>query len=208
MRHGFHVISVLLVVLCVGASAATPSSAQSPPPPTRIRGTIAAIDGNLLVINTRDGSSVKVTLTDGVRLSAVKALDMAAIKSGSFIGTAAIPGADGGLQSLEVVVFPEDMRGTGEGHYDWDLAPGSSMTNATVDAVVEGTKGRDLQLSYKGGSIKISVPPGAPIVTFVPVDRSALKVGLAVFTPAVKAADGSFSSGRVVVGTDGVKPPM
>jgi len=208
MRQWVRSAVVPLGLLLAGLSLSIPSSAQSPAAPTRVRGVISAIEGNVLLIATREGPSVKVALADGVRVSAVKALDISAIKPGSFIGTAAAPGADGGLQSQEVVVFPDEMRGTGEGHYDWDLTPGSSMTNATVDAVVESADGRDLQLSYKGGSIKISVPPNVPIVTFEPFDRKDLKVGLPIYAPATKAADGSLAAARVVVGKDGLKPPM
>jgi hypothetical protein len=208
MRQRYFFSLFMLSVLLAGAAFSMPSVAQTPVAPIRVRGVISAIEADTLVVSTKDGSTVKVTLSVGVSISTVKAINISAIKPGSFIGTAAAPGADGGLQSLEVVVFPEEMRGTGEGHRDWDLTPGSSMTNATVDAVVESANGRNLQLSYKGGSLKISVPPSAPIVTFVPADRSDLKVGAPIFTSAIKAADGSLTVARVVVGKDGLAPPM
>lgn len=201
-------ISARFFLIAMAVGVAGVALAQTAPPPVRLRGTIEAVDNHAITVATREGTKIKVTINEDAKVSTVKAIDMSAIKAGSFIGTAAVPGADGELRSLEVVVFPEAMRGIGEGHYDWDLRPGSSMTNANVDAVVDSKDGRDLQLSYKGGSMKIRVPPNAPIVTIVPADRSALKPGLAVFTPAVKAPDGSFATSRVVIGSDGVKPPM
>ena len=134
--------------------------------------------------------------------------DLAAAGTGSFIGTAAVPQADGTLKAQEVVIFPESMRGVGEGHRAWDLTPDSTMTNATVEAAVAGAAGRELSLTYKGGEKKLVVPPGTPIVTLAPGDASLLKAGNHVFLSATQGADGIVTASRITVGKDGLVPPM
>ena len=161
-----------------------------------------------MIVTTREGPKLPITLTEPLTVSAVKALDLAAIQPGSYIGAASEVGPDGQLQAIEVLVFPEAARGAGEGHRDWDLKPGSLMTNATVATAAQRTAGRDVELTYKDGSKKLHVPAGAPVVTFVPAERADLKPGAPVFLTATKNADGSLSAARVVVGKDGVAPPM
>jgi hypothetical protein len=112
------------------------------------------------------------------------------------------------MQALEVLVFPEPMRGAGEGHYPWDLEQGSMMTNGTVTGAVDATSGRELSLSFKGDSNKIMVPPGTPIVTFIPAEKADLKPGTRIFCIATKNAEGRLAASRVTVGKDGVAPPM
>jgi hypothetical protein len=186
------------------ASIATPAQAQ----PQRIRGTIASLDGNVLTVATREGPQVKITLSDNYTVRALKKIDASAIAPGSFVGIAAAPVAGGGWRAMEVLLFPEAGRGTGEGHYDWDLAPGSSMTNATVTAMVNSTSGHNVNLKYKDGSIDITVPDGIPLVTPTTADRSDMKPGAAVLVGATKAADGSLTATGLTVEKDGVKPPM
>jgi hypothetical protein len=147
-------------------------------------------------------------LTPQATVSAVIPADIGAIREGTFIGTAASPGPDGQLQAHEVLIFPETMRGTGEGHYPWDLAPGSTMTNATVSAVVSGVSGRALTLTYKGQQGTVVVPPDAPIVTLAPGDDSLLKPGNHVFLSARRQPDGAYTAERIAVGKDGLVPPM
>jgi hypothetical protein len=196
-----------LIVASLAASlAATVALADSPP--VHVRGTVAGVDGQTLTVTTREGPTVSVMLSDKTGLGTMKKLDPSAITVGTFIGTAAQPGADGELEAMEVVVFPEARRGTGEGHYGWDLAPGTSMTNANVDAVVQGNAGNELTLSYKGGSVKVKVPPTVPVVTFGPADRNDLKPGTPLFIVARKADDGTMSALFVAIGKDGVAPPM
>ncbi|WP_034293432.1 hypothetical protein [Herbaspirillum sp. RV1423] len=175
--------------------------------PSRIRGTVAAASGGDVEVLTREGKKLTLHVSDSTRYSSVKSLDLSAIKQGSFIGTAGKPTANGGIQALEVVVFPEEARGAGEGHYDWDLLPGSSMTNATVSAVVSDNAGRDLNLTYQGKDIKIQVPKDVPVVTFVPATLQDVKPGLAVFAVATRGGD-DWNAARIVVEKDGVKPPM
>jgi hypothetical protein len=177
-------------------------------PPTRIRGTIAALDGQTLSINTREGSKVDVLLNDPLTVSTVKKVDLADIKPGAYVGIATRTAPHGELQALEVLVFPEAMRGAGEGHYAWDLEPGSMMTNGTVTGAVQATSGRELSMSFKGDTNKIIVPPSVPIVTFAPAERSDLKPGAPVMFGATKNTEGKLAASRVTVGKDGVAPPM
>jgi hypothetical protein len=195
----------LIILLALGCVIAGTAAAQTP---VRVRGVIEALDGTQLTVKSRDGDLVKIKLADNYAVAAVvpTALDM--IKPGSFIGTAAMKQADGSLVALEVLVFPEAMRGTGEGHYPWDLQPESTMTNATVATLADSPKGRQMTLTFKGESNQVIVPPGVPIVTFEPGDKALLKPGAKVFVGTTKAADGSLSAGRVNVGKDGLTPPM
>jgi hypothetical protein len=196
------------VILTIFAFAGV-ALAQTPAvKPERIRGEIVSLDGDTLKVQRRNGETVGIEVKPAVAISALKAMNLSEIKPGSFVGTAATTGADGKLTALEVVVFPEAARGTGEGHYAWDLAPNSTMTNANVSAVVESTSGRDLTLSYKGGSNTVTVPANVPIVTFAPATRGDLMPGKKVFVVATPAEQGGFVAQRVVVEKDGVVPPM
>ena len=198
-----------LVALIASTSLVASSvQAQSPQRNERIRGTISAFDGHTLAVKSREGKDLKVTVPDNAAVNGLSNIPMSEIKPGSYIGTAATKQADGSLRALEVLVFPEAARGAGEGHGPWDLAPESTMTNATVSAMVQGAKGRELSLQYKGGTQKVVVPEGVPIVTFSPADRSLLVPGAHVFFSAQVSPDGSLSAPRITVGRDGVKPPM
>lgn len=174
----------------------------------RVRGTIAGVSDHQLWVKTRGGKDLQVNLADDTHINTLAALRMSDIKRGRFVGVTAIPGPGDALRALEVHVFPEAQRGTAEGHYDWDLEPGSTMTNANVEAAVDTNNGKELTLSYKGGRQKIVVPPNTPIVTFVPGDRSLLKTGAQVFIVAQPAADGRLTAQRIHVGKDGLGPPM
>jgi hypothetical protein len=198
-------LSTLLLAACAALAFAAPASAQTN---VRIRGAITSLDGQVLTVKTREGPEVKIKLADNYSVAAVVPIAMDQIKAGSYVGSAAMKQADGSLKAVEVLVFPAAMKGANEGHYPWDLMPESTMTNATVEAVVDGTAGREMSLSYKGGTQKITVPAGVPIVTFEPGDKSMLTPGALVFVGSQQAADGSFSAGRVNVGKNGFKPPM
>jgi hypothetical protein len=175
--------------------------------PTRIRGTIEKLDGETLVVKSREGQELSVILSNDLKVSAVNKAQLSDIKRGDFIGTAAVPGTDGKLHAQEVLIFPEALRGTGEGYRPWDLTPDSTMTNATVAEVAEGAKGRLLKLKYKDGEKEIDVPM-EPVVTLAPGDPDLLQPGTAVFIPATKAANGTLAASRVIAGKDGVQPPM
>lgn len=195
-------VTVAALALASAAMAQTPNAK-----PSRIRGDIVSLDGNTLKVHRRSGDTVSIDLAANTPVAAVKSMQLSDIKPGSFVGTAATTGTDGKLTATEVVVFPESARGTGEGHYAWDLGPNSTMTNANVDTVVQGTDGRNLKLSYKGGSNQVTVPPNVPIVTFIPAARTDLAPGKQVFVVAAKAGQG-YTAQRVVVEKNGVVPPM
>ena len=174
----------------------------------RVRGTIESIDGSTYAIKSRDGADLKVALTDNAQIAAVVKASLADIKQGLFVGVTAMPQADGSHSALEVHIFPEAMRGTGEGHYSWDLRPQSTMTNANVDEVVTAVDGQTLTLKYKNGETKIFVPADTPIVAYVKGDNNDLKPGAKVFIAAIKQPDGTLQGRAWRVGRDGVTPPM
>ena len=203
--------STRLFAACVVACLAfvTAGSAMAQTPPTRLRGSISAIDDKTVTVATREGTTAKVNLADNWGVLLVVPVTMADIKENSFVGVASLKGADGTLNALEVLVFPENMRGVGEGHYPWDLKPESLMTNATVAKVASAPSGQTLTLTYKGGGTQtIVVKPGTPIVTFQPGTKADAKVGAKLLVTATKDADGSLKAGRLAVGKDGFTPPM
>jgi hypothetical protein len=201
---------LFVATMALVAGSTLTALAQTPPagPPTRIRGTIASVEGNKMTVNSRDGKKLEVTLNDGFTVASVTKVELSAIKETDFIGTATRTGADGKMTAIEVLVFPEAMRGTGEGFYPWDLEPGSMMTNGTVKGAVTAASGRELTIGFKDSSNTVYVPPTAPIVTFAPATRDDLKLGAPVFLIAMKNADGTLAAARVTVGKDGVAPPM
>jgi hypothetical protein len=176
--------------------------------PVRVRGTIERVEGSIYVVKNRDGAELKVTLADKPQIAGVVKASLSDIKQGLFVGVTAMPQADGSQSALEVHIFPESMRGTGEGHYAWDLRPQSTMTNANIEQVVTAVDGQTLTLKYKDGEKKIFVPSNAPIVIYVPGDMSDLKAGAKVFIVAVKQPDGTLQGRAWRVGRDGVTPPM
>ena len=177
-------------------------------PTTRLRGLIERADGPALTIATREGPSVQLTLAPDATITALVPADLAAAGPGSFVGSAAVPQPDGRLKAQEVLIFPEAMRGVGEGHRAWDLTPDSTMTNATVEATVSDVAGRVLTLTYKDGRQELLVPPGTPVVTLAPGDASLLKPGNHVFLSATQQPDGGLTASRITVGKDGLVPPM
>jgi hypothetical protein len=188
------------------AQLATAVAAETPST-VRIRGDIVSFAANTLTIHRRSGDTVTLSYDAAVPIAAVRKMQLADIKAGSFIGTGARTDVDGHLIAQEVVVFPESARGTGEGHYAWDLGPQSSMTNANVDAVVQSTSGNDLHLSYKGGTNTVTVPANVPIVTFIPAAPTDLTAGKKVFAAATLDSSNHYTAVRIVVERDGVVPP-
>jgi len=183
--------------------------AQAPQPTQRIRGDIVAIDGLNFQVKARAGETLAIKLADNYTVTAVVKIDVGAIKPGAFVGAASMPQPDGTQTALEVLVLPEAMRGSNEGHYPWDLKPGSMMTNATVaDAMVESAGGRRLTLKYKDGEKTVVVPADVPIVTFEPGDRAMVVPGAHVIITATKQPDGSLTAARIAVGKEGLVPPM
>lgn len=199
--------------LFAGMTAALACSlalAQAPAdnaPPKRLRGTVQSFEAGTLTLKERGGQTVQIAMPDSAGVSEVYPIQLSDIKPNSFIGAASMPTLDGGLRALEVVVFPEAARGTGEGHYEWDLQPGSNMTNATVSSVVSAVQGRTMKVSYKGGEKTITVPEGVPVVTFRAGDKSLLVPGAKVLVMA-RTADGKTTAQRVLAGKNGFQPPM
>ena len=200
----------LLLAGALIALLALPAAAQNTPEgtPTRIRGTVEKLDGQALTVKSRDGQELTITLAPNFTVAAVVKKSLADIKAGDFIGAASTKGTDGKLHAIEVLIFPEALRGTGEGERPWDLVPESLMTNATVAGIASAAHGQVLKVTYKGGESEIIVAPDTPIVTFAPGDASLLKPGAAIFIGALKKPDGSLSAARVNAEKDGVKPPM
>ena len=198
----------VLVSATVMAAAGSMAWAQQPPA-VRIRGTIEAVDGPLLAVKSREGTDLKVRVTDNVAVFGVANIAMSEIKQGSYIGVSAMPEPDGTQKALAVHIFPEAQRGAAEGFRPWDLRPNSTMTNATVATTVAGTDGHDILVKYKDGEKKVVVPPGTPIVTFLAGDKSELKPGAKIIIfGATRKDDGTLEANRVNVGRDGITPPM
>jgi hypothetical protein len=185
-----------------------PISAMAAGDPIRVRGTVVSIEGSALVVHSREGADVSIHLADKWGATGVVKASLSDIKPGTFIGTASLPETDGAQRAIEVVVFPEALRGYGEGHYPWDLKPKSMMTNANIANAVDGVDGRTVTLSYKGGEKKVTIPNDTPIVTLVAATAADIRPGANVFVPGERQADGTINSSVVVVGTDGVIPPM
>jgi hypothetical protein len=184
----------------LAALAAAPAQAQAPQT-VRLRGVIGTVDGHAVTAKSDKGAALKLNLADKVMVVAVQKASMADIKPGDFIGSGAMPQPDGTQKAIEVHIFAESMRGTGEGFRPWDGAPNSTMTNGTVGETVTGVSGPVVTVAYKGGQQKIVVGPDVPIVRYVVADMSALKPGRSfTVTAAVKQPDGSFNVGRINVG--------
>jgi hypothetical protein len=187
-------------------SIALPASAQEA---VRIRGTIESIDGPVYVVKNRDGAELKLTVTDKPVFVAIVKSTMADIKPGMFVGATGTTQPDGSQKAIEVHIFPESMRGVGEGHYDWDLKPNTKMTNANVEQTVAGVDGPVLSVKYKDGEKKIAVTPETAVVTFETGNKDDLKPGTRIFVAAAKKqADGTLQTPRITYGKDGLVPPM
>jgi hypothetical protein len=184
-------------------------SAASAQDTVRVRGTIDRVEGPLYVVKARDGTELKVALMDnGIVVALVKA-SLSDIKPGLFVGSTGMPLPDGSQKAIEVHIFPEAMRGTGEGHYPWDLQADSTMTNANVEESVAGVDGQTLTLKYKNGEKKIIVTPQTAVVTYSPGDKADLKPGTKIFIAvAKKQPDGTLQAARINYGKDGITPPM
>jgi len=184
--------------------AALPAAAQET---VRIRGTIEKVDGPIYVVKNRDGAELKLTVTDNPLFVAISPSKMADIKPGMFVGSAGTMQPDGTQKAIEVHIFPESMRGTGEGHYDWDLKPGTKMTNGNVEQSVAAVDGPILSVKYKDGEKKLLVTPETVVVTYVMGSKDELKPGTKIFVAAAKKqADGTLQTPRITYGRDGAGP--
>lgn len=222
------------VVSITTAALAAVAAAQQPAAPAakeeHVRGTVASVSGDTVSVRGADGRTQTLKLDDKTRVSLASKGSLDAIKDGGYVGVTAVDAPGGTLRALEVHVFPESARGSGEGHRPWDLKPGStmtnamvsgtkaapekggssgsSMTNATVSGSKAGAEGKVLELTYKDGKKSVVVPPGTTVVVLEPGDRSAIKQGAHVFAAGPRQPDGSVAAGRMVVGKEGVVPPM
>lgn len=197
-----------LVIIAAVAASSFYAIAQQPPTPSRVRGTIEAVDGDVLAVKSRSGEDFKLQMAGDMRVVGITRIALTDIKVGSFIGTTTVPGPGGEANAVEVHVFPESMRGTGEGSRPFDLRPNSTMTNATVAESVVNNEGHTLTVKYRDGEKKVVVSPETPVVTYVPADKSELKAGAKVIAFIRKLPDGSFEANRVSVGLNGLTPPM
>jgi len=197
-----------LIALAMVVATSIAALAQQSPTPSRVRGTIDAVDGDVISVKSRSGEDVKLHMTADMMVVGIVKIPLSDIKVGSFVGATTVPGPDGVPTAVEVHVFPENMRGTGEGSRPYDLKPNSTMTNATVAESVAGNDGHTLLVKYKDGEKKVVVTPETPVVTYVPGDKSDLKAGAKVIAFMKKLPDGSYETNRVSVGRDGLTPPM
>ncbi len=199
VQRSLATVSFALVCIAVPASAADDT--------VRIRGTIERVEGPVYVVKNRDGAELKLTVTDNPLFVAIAPSTMADIKSGMFVGSAGTMQPDGTQKAIEVHIFPESMRGTGEGHYDWDLKPQTKMTNANVEQTVAGVDGQILSVKYKDGEKKLLVTPETVVVTYVPGNKDELTPGTKIFVGAAKKQpDGTVQTPRITYGRNGAGP--
>jgi hypothetical protein len=205
MRPTMLMAAALCFVCAASAEAQAPDAA-----PVNVRGKVEQLAGQALTVKARDGQELHVTLAPDFAVLGVLKARFADIRQGDFVGIAAAPGRDGKLHAQEVLIFPEAARGTGEGHYAWDLrGKGDTMTNATVSGIVGEARHHVLHLTYKGGEQEITVSPRTPVVTFKPAGLNLLKPGAVIFIPrATRQPDGTLVAARAIAEQNGVKPPM
>ncbi|MDR6903731.1 hypothetical protein [Rhizobium miluonense] len=198
-------LKIMGIVLALGAVATLSAQAADK---ARIRGVVESLSGDTLMVKSREGKDVTIRLKPGWAVNGIVNASVTDIKPGDFVGIASVPTDTGINGALEVLIFPAAMKGTGEGDYGWDLKPKSSMTNATVASAVTSVNGPTLSLTYKGGEKKISIPPGTPVVTLGNATKDDIKPGAGVIINGTTNGDNTIESDRVLVGINGVIPPM
>jgi hypothetical protein len=202
-------LKAVLLGAVLALTLAAPSFAQSQS--VRVRGTVVSLDGNVLTVKSPT-ATIKVTLNDSYSVAYLVKSDLSKVAPGSYVGTAAVPQADGSLRALELTIFNETVKPP-DGYRPWDVAPSSTMTNATVSTMtsttVDKVEGRVLVLKYKDGEQRVFVPANVPVVTYLPADKSALVPGAnIIMMNATKREDGTVTTSSVNVGKDGLVPPM
>jgi uncharacterized protein Veg len=204
MKHSIRLRHLSAAVVALSCLTGQASAADA----VHVRGTVASVDGAAVKIKTNDGRDIGLTISDDWKIAGVVPASLSDVKAGVFIGTANVQDATGN-RALEVVVFPEKMRGSNEGDYGWDLKPKSSMTNANVEQTVQSVDGSTVTLKYKGGEKKVIIAPSTPIVTFAAATKDDVKPGAKVFIAGAPSTDGTMmSKGFIAVGKDGLTPPM
>ena len=200
------ITAVVIVFLAVPAALAQAPSAGAR---VRVAGTVDKLDGDkLTVVDMKGGQPITVALADNAAVFGVEKRTVADIKPGDFLASGGVKGTDGKIHAVEVRIFPESLRGTGEGQRPWDVKPDGVMTNATVGTVSQSPEGGVIRVKYKGGESEYTVGPEVPVLAYVAGDRSLLKPGAAIFTVPQKKPDGTLTTGRVTAEKNGVKPPM
>jgi hypothetical protein len=187
---------------------AVSTAAAQQPQFVRLRGAIESVDAQTLTVKGRDGTVMSMKLPEGIAVRGLEKKSVADVKQGGFVGITAMPQADGSQKAVEIHIFPEAMRGTGEGHRPWDLMPNSTMTNGSIDSAVTAVDGNELVLKYKDGEKKFIIPANVEVVMFVPGTVADLKPGEKVFVAAKKLPDGTLEPQFITVGHNGVNPPM
>lgn len=203
--------SLRLLAICLAASLLTLTSGFADvrqPPVSRVRGMIESINGDLLIVKKTDGHNVTMKMTPNAAITGVEKIAMSDIAPGAYIGITSVADAQGNQTATEVHLFPDSLRGAGEGTRPWDTAPNSSMTNGGLDKMVEGNDGRMLTVKYRGGEKQVVVTPETAVVKLVPGKRSDLQEGARIVAATARTADGVLETSRVSVGLDGLTPPM
>lgn len=196
------------IVICLALTVAAPAFAQDAAP-KRVRGTIASVDGATLKIKPATGDVITLHLTDGAKVVVAAKGSLADVKTGSYVGIANQVSPDGKQDAVEVHIFPETMRGTGDGQRPWDLGKSSKMTNGAVGSKVMAVDGQNLEITYKGGTSTIQVRPNTQVMLFGPGTASDLLTGAHVFVREAKpGTDGVLQAGSIVVGKDGLAPAL
>ena len=206
MKKLFHGLPVAGAI-AIGLQPAAAPRARADTPPPRTRGVVTAVNGDTVTLRTRFGGPATLKIGSDTGFVGAAKSTLAEVKPGRFIGTAATPGPNGTLRAIEVTIFPDSMRGAGEGHYGWDLGKSSSMTNGTIGTVTASTK-LSMTVSYKGGQKTLLVPDDVPVVDLEPGDRSLLQPGAHVVAIGPKSSDGSVAVKRIIIGEKDVVPPM
>ncbi|HKY85218.1 MAG TPA: hypothetical protein VJL90_00495 [Pseudorhodoplanes sp.] len=201
--------AMLGAIVLIAAFGWISAAGAQQPERMNVRGTVEKVDGSNMIVKSREGADLVVKLSDNLTVRGLVKVSLADVKPGSYVGVSAMPGSDGTDRAMHIHIFPEAMRGAGEGHRPFDLRPGSTMTNAAVDTTVVGTSGHVVTVKYKDGEKKFVVPADAPIVAYVPGTRDELKPGAKIMIfNAVKQPDGTLQAAAVSVGRDGLTPPM
>ncbi|GAA3841208.1 DUF5666 domain-containing protein [[Pseudomonas] carboxydohydrogena] len=200
-----------LLAICLAASLLTLTSAfadMRQPPASRVRGMIESINGDLLIVKKTDGHNVTIKMTPNAAITGVEKIAMPDIAPGAYIGVTSVADAQGNQKATEIHLFPDSLRGAGEGTRPWDTAPNSSMTNGGLDKMVESNDGSTLTVKYRGGEKQVVVTPETAVVKLVPGKRSDLREGAHIIAATARTADGALETSRVSVGIDGLTPPM
>lgn len=203
--------SLRLLALCFVASLLTSTSGFADvrqPPMSRVRGMIESINGDLLIVKKNDGHNVTMKMTPNAAVTGVEKIALSDIAPGAYVGVTSVADAQGNQKATEVHLFPNSLRGAGEGTRPWDTAPNSSMTNGGLDKMVESNDGRTLTVKYRGGEKQVVVTPETAVVKLVPGKRSDLQEGARIVAATARTADGALETSRISVGLNGLTPPM